>query len=123
MLSLDYDERSRGGAVETDIEAAAQACMLQRRIVDSLDLEVSPSAAARLWERPLAAVFLADAGTGVSYSVPTTFERELSFCAHHATHHLAMSRLMLESTGSSVALDGSIGMANSTARHQKSDQD
>ena len=121
MLSLDYDERSRGGAVETDIEAAAQACMLQRRIVDSL--EVSPSAAARLWERPLAAVFLADAGTGVSYSVPTTFERELSFCAHHATHHLAMSRLMLVSTGSSVALDESIGMANSTARHQKSDQD
>ena len=63
------------------------------------------------------AEFVASASTGKKYAVESNIERELSFVAHHATHHLALINLMLKSEGYAVQKD--IGLANSTRLHHE----
>ena len=113
---LTYDIRKRGGVVEIDLEAAVQSVLDMRCVIDSLDVNNTA-----LWSKPVQAVFIADPKTQQTYAATSTFERELSFVAHHSTHHLAMIRVMLNAQG--IQLNStSIGMANSTQIHNAAEE-
>jgi hypothetical protein len=55
---------------------------------------------------------------GFEYEIPSTFERELAFSAHHAIHHLAMVKVISDALG--VDVDENFGKAPSTIVHEES---
>lgn len=108
--TLCYDDRER----KNDIEfSRSKAIKLTDKMISILDEMQSED-----FTLPVHAEFVGSATTGKKYAVESSIERELSFVAHHATHHLAMVNLMLKSGGYAVQKD--IGLANSTRLHHSS---
>jgi hypothetical protein len=108
--TLCYDDRERKNDVE---KSRAKAIKLTDKMIGILDGMQSED-----FLLPVHAEFVASASSGNSngkYAVESSIERELSFVAHHATHHLALISLMLKSEGYAVTKD--IGLANSTRLH------
>jgi uncharacterized damage-inducible protein DinB len=109
VTTLTYDDRERGEKLERSREKALRD--------NSRCLSVLESIEADDFVLLVHAEFIGDAESGKKYAVSSTIERELSFVAHHATHHLALINLMLKSLGYNVYKN--VGIANSTAMHHK----
>ena len=107
---LDYDSRMRGTDIERD---PASALCAVKQIID--DLNEFNTSSDRSLVRFVHVSFIGDPLTGAAYSVPSSVHRELSFAVHHASHHLFLIRVMMESMG--YKLDKNVGIANSTIIH------
>lgn len=106
---VDYDNRSRDRAIETDAELARRRC-------EELAAGFS-SRLLRVWPESVAVAF--DGGVAgddrfVSGSTPL---RELLFVAGHAVHHYALLRLLLKQRG--LVLPEDIGKAPATIRYER----
>lgn len=79
--NIDYDDRRRGTAVETDPAAAARALAETRRRFDDLDVD---TCAAEISVRELVHY------QGEPATAASTLERELMGLITHSIHHLAI---------------------------------
>jgi hypothetical protein len=116
----NYDRRSRDTLIERNIDAALVEALRIRREIDTID----PTS--DLWSSSMKVSFVGDASTsnGESYEIESNFARELSFVTHHSVHHLAMIRLILESSKDNMTNLNlqEVGIANSTLIHEKKDK-
>ena len=103
----DYDTRKRDTTIEFSIQAANDSISsIESQVIRDYD---------KIHSKFVDATFMADAA-GNKYSIKSNFHRELSFCAHHAVHHLSLVNLMLTEMG--YELPNSIGKAPSTQNHE-----
>ena len=110
---LHYDLRVRGRTLEHDMEEA------QKRIVNLSDILNEVSESTSLEEhQPVQANFMLS-GDGVEFGLPSTIQRELGFCAHHAIHHMAMIRLIAVHHAGLDNLAADFGRAPSTVHHDQ----
>ena len=58
--------------------------------------------------------------SAITYEIKTNLMRELSFCAHHCTHHIAMIKLMMDVMG--YTQENTVGMAPSSILASFSDK-
>jgi hypothetical protein len=86
---LHYDLRHRGGEDENDMGAAEHRI---NAVVDVLQ-SIETSTGNTVPERQMNAYFMLSADPR-EFELPTTIERELGFCAHHAIHHMALVRVI-----------------------------
>ena len=105
---IDYDSRERFSEIETNRLIALDK---NERMQHSL----SSALQTRTPDISVKVLFIGDSKSGVKYSVESTFGRELSFVAHHSTHHLSTIKLLMQSM--SYSLPQNVGMANSTINH------
>jgi len=124
----DYDSRERNNSIETNREAAiAHLHALLSRLplpIPDKDKDKGRSdtnANGVAWaggdlgsDAPVMVRFMASSESDSAYELPSTLYRELSFCAHHATHHLAVIQVMLQLQGKGKGKDGEVGKAPST---------
>lgn len=105
---IDYDQRQRGGRVETDLNAARSEVRRMREIVQGLD-------EAAMNTPVTARVMLT--GAGETADLRSTLGRELFFATHHAIHHHAM----MKSIGREFGLEtpAGFGTAPSTINYAK----
>lgn len=106
---IDYDTRIRGGAVETDPEAACGQISELRGILADLTED-------RMGEPVTARVMLT--GDGTCAELGSTRGRELFFATHHAIHHHSTMRTIGEQMGLNIPDD--FGMAPSTIKFESS---
>ena len=102
--TINYDDRQRNTVIEVDKFAAiSELDIIQAKITTlKLDNEVSME-------------FYGDASINFDpYSVHSNVGRELSFVTHHAVHHLAMIKLIMNTM--SYTTSGQIGIAMSTLK-------
>ena len=106
---FDYDRRQRDVPMETDRAAA------ERAISEAIDrlAALGPQDASR----PVR-VRVMLSGSGDEAVLDSTMGREIAFAAHHAVHHHAMIRSIVEEHGG--ALPASFGKAPSTIAHERS---
>jgi hypothetical protein len=126
---LHYDLRVRGGTLEHDMEEA------QKRILHLTDMlqsqhhlnseSTNDSQDPQLpWTtktgddslHPVQANFMLSSD-GLEFGLPSTMERELGFCAHHAIHHMAMIRIIAVHHAKLDNLPPDFGRAPSTLHH------
>ena len=111
---VKYDERERGTLIETSrFEAKKEA----RRLLALIEQQQQQQQ--QMWEMDdeICVSFMFDPKTKSSYYTKSTAARELSFVAHHATHHLAMVSIMMDALGIIKEEQGAttkIGLAVST---------
>lgn len=110
VTTLTYDERERGEKLEKNREKAVRENVRCLSVLSNMEADD--------FVLLVHAEFIGDAESGKKYAVSSTIERELSFVAHHATHHLALVNLMMKSLGYSV--EKNVGIANSTVMHHQS---
>jgi hypothetical protein len=106
--AVNYDNRDRNSPMETSKSAA----------VDSID-SIIDRIPKLILSTKVKMAFMSDKSKDFElYSVDSSVERELSFVAHHAIHHLAMAKLILLDLHYSFEVEGeAIGIAPSTAKH------
>jgi uncharacterized damage-inducible protein DinB len=104
----NYDDRSRNTAIETDPEAARAAIKELFKKIPDLNMQML-----------IHVSFIGDDKTFEAYKVKSTVERELSFVAHHAVHHLSMIKLLLAALGYQLPADSRLGIAFSTAKEMQ----
>ena len=111
----NYDIRHR----DTQIESSRTAALAETRCIRGV-LEGIPLGTSEFWDKEVNVCFIGIAETNNSYEISSTNEREMSFVAHHATHHLAMIKAMLAQSGS-IAVGGieKVGFSNSTQIFKK----
>jgi hypothetical protein len=110
---LHYDLRQRGGGDENDIEEARNRI---ERAVERLHtiLESPPSSSSSSEDRHVRAYFMLS-GDPEEFNLPSTVEREMGFAAHHAIHHMAMVKIIVQTTlGISDDVPTDFGKAPST---------
>lgn len=109
---ISYDQRDRNTEIENNRSKTIEC--VDKIIHDlALTLQRNPEKIMK----PIVVKFISDADTGTEYDIPSSIERELSFAAHHATHHIFIMSMMLETMG--YKIDSSIGVANSTLKFSK----
>ncbi|KAI2493112.1 hypothetical protein MHU86_21417 [Fragilaria crotonensis] len=131
---LHYDLRVRGGTLEHDMEEARKRVlhltdMLQsHRHLDSEPTLVSDpqnpqqlplttkTSDNSLHAHLVQANFMLSSD-GIEYGLPSTMERELGFCAHHAIHHMAMIHIIAVHHAQLDNLPPDFGRAPSTVHH------
>ena len=109
VTTLSYDTRERNDTIETSRAKAlhdTKKCLTVLSNMEADDFMLT-----------VHAEFIGNSETGKKYAVSSSIERELSFVAHHATHHLALVNLMMKSLGYSVQKD--VGVAHSTVMYHK----
>ena len=106
---VNYDERSRHNDIEVNLQTGLAS-------IEALDEALSALDSATALQAPITVAFMGDT-TGSTYAMESTMERELSFCAHHAVHHLSMMKLMMQELGYTV--DDDVGKANSTVENEQ----
>ena len=116
---LHYDIRIRGGNDEHDMDAAEERIRKVSTVFsDEIDRLVK---AKHISNTPVVACFLLSGDSTDEFLLPSTIERELGFCAHHAIHHLAMVKIItLQTLELLPSLPEGFGMAPSTIVHEKS---
>lgn len=92
---LDYDDRERGGAVETDVAIARDQLTKLRDALRNMASNTANSVR-------LTAVIAADGG---NVNVATSFERELLFVFSHTVHHCALMAFVAQLQGAPVPED------------------
>ena len=104
---VDYDTRKRDTKIESSIQAANESISsIESQVIRDYDM---------MLKKFVDATFMSDE-SGKKYSIKSSFQRELSFCAHHAVHHLSFVNLMLTDMG--YELPKNIGKAPSTQNHE-----
>lgn len=113
---IDYDHRDRDTPIEHDpLTAIAAIARLRGQLARLQDEVLNGCVTVRL---------MLDAD-GRAADLPSTFIREVSFAAHHALHHFAIIRMIIEATrpsgrGDSLVLPGvqHFGVAPATLHHE-----
>lgn len=105
---MNYDQRVRGTAVETNRNAALVATRELRAAFEQLD--------ASMLSRVLMVTCKTRYSTGESQSSPSTIGREVMYAVAHAVHHYALIGIMAGTMG--VTLPNGFGVAPSTLKHQ-----
>ena len=104
---IDYDNRERGVAIESDrAQALAAIASLRERLAELTEEDIERDVAVRV-------MLSAD---GETKDLKTTLGRELAFAAHHETHHHAMMTVIARSEGCE-APEG-FGVAPSTLNYE-----
>ncbi|KAM0788035.1 hypothetical protein ACM66B_006234 [Microbotryomycetes sp. NB124-2] len=112
-IHLSYDVRSRNVTSETSHQAALDSFKaIRKRLAD-----VTHKGKAIEADKSV----LLDAVTPFVVSVESSFARELWFCILHATHHLALLRVIVVGE-LGLPLERSFGVAPSTIVHRSWDQ-
>jgi hypothetical protein len=93
---IHYDLRERGGLDESDMDRAEDRI---RRVEQLLLEQVTKHQNERLVQpsEEVSAYFMLS-GDGNEFQLPTTIRRELGFAAHHAIHHMAMIKIIVQET-------------------------
>ena len=107
---VNYDRRERKSVIEHDRMYAIEKTAA---LIDQIDALPEDDFSGN----GLQVSFMADS-EGQEYVMQSSLIRELSFVAHHATHHLAMVKVMMESLGYDI--DDTVGKANSTMQSESS---
>jgi uncharacterized damage-inducible protein DinB len=106
---IDYDNRERGVAIESDrAEALSTIASLRGELAELTEDDVQREVSVRV-------MLSAD---GETKDLKTTLGRELAFAAHHETHHHAMMTVIARSEGCE-APEG-FGVAPSTLNYEGS---
>ena len=118
-----YDDRVRGGSEETSRNAAKKRLDYAENILDRLiSLQLDSTSDIDLNSLPVRVAFVLDAENPTEHPFTSTASRELAFLAHHATHHMATVRLLIDSgdwdTTGGRGIEN-IGLAPSTAEYRK----
>jgi hypothetical protein len=93
---IHYDLRERGGLDESDMDEAedrirrVQLQLLEQSTKHHDDMLVRPT-------EEVSAYFMLS-GDGNELRLPSTIHRELGFAAHHAIHHMAMVKIIVQET-------------------------
>lgn len=103
---VDYDDRQRGTAVETDRIAAMSAIQRLRLQIEALD----ESVLARTVRVPSII-----AGDGTSIETRSSLGRELAFVLSHTVHHNALVAAMCRTLG--ISITDRFGYAPATIAH------
>ena len=103
---VDYDDRQRGTAVETDRIAAMSAIQRLRLQIEALD----ESVLARTVRVPSII-----AGDGTSIETRSSLGRELAFVLSHTVHHNALVAAMCRTLG--ITIPDRFGYAPATIAH------
>jgi hypothetical protein len=104
MPELHYDLRSRGGASESDMDAATERIFQiihKLEVVSLLDQSAENNTATTIipkQEIPAQAYFMLSGDSDTEYALTTSIGRELGFAAHHAIHHMALVKLIATQT-------------------------
>ena len=113
--TVRYDVRERGRDVESDVGAALEeaaeieAALMSPRFEKALANEVTVSFVFAREE---------DSVTGEEIEYQSNVKRELAFVTHHAVHHHAYVRRIVEEHKLEAILPPHFGMAPSTVLHQ-----
>ncbi|MCB1665488.1 MAG: hypothetical protein KDI28_06885 [Pseudomonadales bacterium] len=102
---VDYDQRDRGNAVETDRLMAMQQLSLLRLWVQTEDLD----------NRRIAVASEIDCDNTQRMQFDSNLHREILYVINHTIHHAAHIKLALKQFG--IALPDAIGIAPGTATH------
>ena len=105
---LNYDQRERGTAIETDCAAALLATRQLREAFAKLD----PLCLAR----PLAVTCQTSKGMAGSQTADSSLGREIMYAVSHAVHHYALIGIMAGMMG--ITMPQGFGVAPSTLKHQ-----
>lgn len=105
---LNYDQRARGTAVETDRLAALAATRQIHDALKALD--------ASLMQRTLQVTCKTSYATPESQTCGSTVGREAMYAVAHAVHHYALIGIMAGVMG--IGLPSGFGVAPSTLKHQ-----
>lgn len=118
---LHYDLRVRGGTLEKDLVESRNRLCDVTDVFRSLNTAIVDGDEVIATTTPVTAYFNLAADDSAEIGLPSTVERELGFCAHHAIHHLAMVRIIcLQTVGlSEVELPEGFGRAPSTILFDK----
>lgn len=118
---LHYDLRVRGGTLEKDLVESRNRLCDVTDVFRSLNTAIVDGDEVIATATPVTAYFNLAADDSAEIGLPSTVERELGFCAHHAIHHLAMVRIIcLQTVGlSEVELPEGFGRAPSTILFDK----
>lgn len=92
--AIHYDLRTRGGVDEYDMEAAKTRIQNTIRMLEKL--QESDDGRDNVVHRKVSAQFMLSGQEGVEYALPSTVARELGFSAHHAIHHMAMAKVIVQ---------------------------
>jgi hypothetical protein len=92
---IHYDLRIRGGVDEHDMEAAKVRIQNLMRVLEKLQ-DSDDVNGNKVGHRNVSAQFMLSGQDGVEYALPSTVARELGFVAHHAIHHLAMAKVIVQ---------------------------
>jgi len=103
---VDYDDRQRGTAVETDRIAAMSAIQRLRLQIEALDESVLASTVR---------VPSIIAGDGTSIETRSSLGRELAFVVSHTVHHNALVAAMCRTLG--ISIPDRFGYAPATIAH------
>jgi hypothetical protein len=94
---IHYDLRERGRMDESDIDKAEDRV---RQVEQMLLQQATKHQDDYLVVRPteeVSAYFMLS-GDGNEFQLPSTIHRELGFAAHHAIHHMAMVKIIVQET-------------------------
>ena len=118
---LHYDLRVRGGTLEKDLVESRKRLCDVTDVFRSLNTTMVDGDGGITTATPVTAFFNLAADDDSEIGLPSTVERELGFCAHHAIHHLAMVRIIcLQTVGlSEDELPEGFGRAPSTILFDK----
>eukprot|EP00984_Skeletonema_dohrnii_P006089 scaffold2164_cov68-Skeletonema_dohrnii-CCMP3373.AAC.1 len=118
---LHYDLRVRGGTLEKDLVESRKRLSDVSDVLKSLNATIDDENTAITTATPVTVYFNLAADDAKEIGLPSTVERELGFCAHHAIHHLAMVRIIcLQTVGLNEAdLPEGFGRAPSTILFDK----
>lgn len=112
---VNYDERKRNTDIEFDPNAALTAIMDISRFVSAASAQSNSNV-----DQSVNVAFIGETDAFSTYTVKSTFARELSFASHHAVHHLSMIKLMLNHLNyTEEATGNNIGMAFSTVKENE----
>ena len=137
--SIHYDVRERGGLDEANME---QARARIQRVLDMLDNsshneddhDDDDDAEASVSDNnnhaddnspPVHACFVLSGDATDESALPSTLDRELGFCAHHAIHHLAMVKIIVDNNtiaNDPLDLPPDFGRAPSTIQYDSHNQ-
>ena len=95
---LHYDLRVRGGTLEKDLVESRKRLCDVTDVFRSLNTTIVDEDGGIPTPTPVTAYFNLVADDDAEIGLPSTVERELGFCAHHAIHHLAMVRIICVQT-------------------------
>mmetsp|Transcript_7175 Transcript_7175/g.11732 ORF Transcript_7175/g.11732 Transcript_7175/m.11732 type:complete len:203 (-) Transcript_7175:29-637(-) len=122
---LHYDLRVRGGTLEKDLVESRKRLCDVTDVFRSLNTTIGDGDNRIEAQTPVTAYFNLAADDDKEIGLPSTVERELGFCAHHAIHHLAMVRIIcLHTVGlSEDELPDGFGRAPSTIIFDKKQEE
>jgi hypothetical protein len=120
-VGIHYDLRSRDTPDETDWNAAkTRIDRIERQLHTLTILDATEASEDTADQEYVDACFYLNGGPdAVEVALPSTLARELGFAAHHAIHHMAMVRIIVQQQGLSEIIPSDFGRAPSTIRHDR----